>query len=376
MKKTLLLTVVALMGASAFAMDEETIFKYDYNTFTEHNIPRSDLGSMAGLWGNANISAPNVWSVVEGEKQWSETTGLTVLTGNPGNAGYDVLTKGISIIDMGGEIGRVLCINGQGSNFNAYAVSELGAASDFSAPQMGSGTGYWHINWFAGPDTYKSGKGGEGATLPEDGNIRVRITFNVFSNTLDNTIVPKAIYTTNNNGGILPKNDQNAENVGVRTDKFAKYYDDDVDHVDDPEENDEGNIFWDPDTWMVYEFDTWCPVGDDDVVYTPVYVKCEFNGWAAGIQNRTVLVKSVEFLKVTGNSDPILSTRKYSYVHLNHGVPTTDIPTTSVSNIIANDNNAPVEVYNLSGVRVNAENLPAGLYIRRQGNTASKFVVR
>jgi hypothetical protein len=372
MKKFLLISAVALMGTSAFALDEETIFKYDYNTFTEHNIPRSDLGSMAGLWGNANINVP-VWSTVNGADQWNENTGLTVLSGNPGNAGYDILTKGISIIDMGGEIGRVLCVNGNGSNFNTFVQENLGAP-EFNAPAMESGTGYWHINWFAGPDTYKNGNGGEDATMPEDGNIRVRITFNVFSNALDNTVVPKSIYIKTNQGGVLPKGDDTAENVGTRTDKFAKYYDDDVNHEEDPEENENGEPFWDPDTWMVYEFDTWCPVGDEDTEYAPIYVKCEFNGWAAGIQNRTVLVKSVEFLKVTGNSEPILKTRKYSYIHLNHGTPTTEIA--SVSNIIANDSNAPVEVYNLSGIRVNAENLPAGLYIRRQGNTASKFVVR
>jgi hypothetical protein len=374
MKKALLLSVVALMGTSAFALNEETIFKYDYNKFTEHNIPKSKLDDMEGLWGNANIDNP-AWTTVKGADQWSENTGLTVLSGNPGVSGYNVLTKGISIIDMGGEIGRVLCINGNGSNFNSFVQENMGAA-DFNAPAMASGTGYWHINWFAGPDTYKNGNGGENATIPTDGNIRVRITFNVFANSFGGTLVPKCIYAVNNTIGILPKGDNTAENVGTRTDKFAKYYDDDVNHEEDPEENEDGENFWDPNTWMVYEFDTWCPKNDGSTDYAPIYVKCEFNGWATGIQNRTVLVKSVEFLKVTDNTEPIVNTRKYSYIHLTNGVPTTDISTSSVSNIISNDSNAPVEVYNLSGVRVNAENLPAGLYIRRQGNEASKFVVR
>ena len=38
--------------------------------------------------------------------------------------------------------------------------------------------------------------------------------------------------------------------------------------------------------------------------------------------------------------------------------------------------NAPVEYFNLQGVRVNGENLPAGLYIRRQGSKATKILVR
>jgi hypothetical protein len=40
------------------------------------------------------------------------------------------------------------------------------------------------------------------------------------------------------------------------------------------------------------------------------------------------------------------------------------------------DENAPVEIYNLNGVRVNGDNLPAGLYIRRQGQSVSKVLVK
>ncbi len=40
------------------------------------------------------------------------------------------------------------------------------------------------------------------------------------------------------------------------------------------------------------------------------------------------------------------------------------------------DPNAPVEYYNFQGVRVNGENLAPGLYIRRQGNKATKILVR
>lgn len=46
----------------------------------------------------------------------------------------------------------------------------------------------------------------------------------------------------------------------------------------------------------------------------------------------------------------------------------------AVSDITADDSNAPVEYYNLQGVRVDS---PAnGLYIRRQGNTVTKVLVR
>ena len=49
--------------------------------------------------------------------------------------------------------------------------------------------------------------------------------------------------------------------------------------------------------------------------------------------------------------------------------------TNNIVDVIA-DEDAPVEYYNLSGIRVRSENLAPGLYIRRQGNTASKVLIR
>lgn len=46
-----------------------------------------------------------------------------------------------------------------------------------------------------------------------------------------------------------------------------------------------------------------------------------------------------------------------------------------VNNIITDNTNAPVEYFNLNGVRVQGELVP-GLYIKRQGNEASKVVIR
>lgn len=40
------------------------------------------------------------------------------------------------------------------------------------------------------------------------------------------------------------------------------------------------------------------------------------------------------------------------------------------------DENAPVEYFNLQGVRVNADNLSNGIYVRRQGSKTSKVIVR
>lgn len=48
----------------------------------------------------------------------------------------------------------------------------------------------------------------------------------------------------------------------------------------------------------------------------------------------------------------------------------------AVNDIVVDNSNAPVQYFNLNGVRVNGDNLPAGLYITRQGTTTSKVVIK
>lgn len=50
--------------------------------------------------------------------------------------------------------------------------------------------------------------------------------------------------------------------------------------------------------------------------------------------------------------------------------------TTGVADIEAEDADAPVEYYNIQGMRVNADSLTPGLYIRRQVRTATKIYVK
>ncbi len=50
--------------------------------------------------------------------------------------------------------------------------------------------------------------------------------------------------------------------------------------------------------------------------------------------------------------------------------------TSGITNITVDNSNAPVEYYNLQGVRVNADNLTPGIYVRRQGSQVSKVLVK
>lgn len=50
--------------------------------------------------------------------------------------------------------------------------------------------------------------------------------------------------------------------------------------------------------------------------------------------------------------------------------------TSGITDITVDNSNAPVEFYNLQGVRVNADNLTPGIYVRRQGSQVSKVLVK
>lgn len=56
--------------------------------------------------------------------------------------------------------------------------------------------------------------------------------------------------------------------------------------------------------------------------------------------------------------------------------PKTFVNGAGVNDILADDSNAPVEYYNLQGVKVSADNLSNGIYVKRQGSKATKFVVK
>lgn len=56
--------------------------------------------------------------------------------------------------------------------------------------------------------------------------------------------------------------------------------------------------------------------------------------------------------------------------------PKSFVDNAGVNDIIADETNAPVEYYNLQGVKVAADNLSNGIYIKRQGSKATKVVVK
>lgn len=49
---------------------------------------------------------------------------------------------------------------------------------------------------------------------------------------------------------------------------------------------------------------------------------------------------------------------------------------TGIEDVAVSDENAPVEYYNINGMRVNGDNLTPGIYIKRQGAATTKIYVK
>lgn len=96
------------------------------------------------------------------------------------------------------------------------------------------------------------------------------------------------------------------------------------------------------------------------------YKICDFTGGYSAWRCGDAKVEELKF-----NPNPGTSSANYYYDQV---YVFSDKKVGGVSNIVVEDENAPVEYYNLQGVRVaNPEN---GLYIRRQGNKATKVLVK
>lgn len=85
--------------------------------------------------------------------------------------------------------------------------------------------------------------------------------------------------------------------------------------------------------------------------------------WTAAANS---LVNSVEFVPAAASR---IAKIEVKYVADENGVQ-------GIDDIVNDNANAPVEYYNLQGIRVNGDNLTPGIYIRRQGTEVTKVYVR
>ena len=74
--------------------------------------------------------------------------------------------------------------------------------------------------------------------------------------------------------------------------------------------------------------------------------------------------------------DATLRLRSVSRGHVAYHDIAVKIAKVGVDDVAVDTNDSAIEYYNLQGVRVDADNLTPGVYVRRQGNRAVKVIIK
>lgn len=264
MKQILLGIAITLMGGvNLYAQSSQDItpakYKYSTRSVGQENVD--------GFFSGANISADLIGTFVENHKN---ADGIFAINGGQmpngtTNAKSDKLNAGISIVDMGGEVGKVLCINGAKSNFNkTFNVDYPQCPSD-------DNYGYLWLNWFSDNRTPICSN--------TERKIRIKVVMNIYVN--------EANASNNVIGQMLAKTKTNilAVTKSVTSIKPTDFY---------------TNNSYDITKWITYEFDAFCPTNDAN----PIRLMMNLPNKDA-IDNATIFIKEITFTKLstTTNTD-------------------------------------------------------------------------
>lgn len=345
--KSLLLSTAAMLTAFGvyaqnditpdrfkFANQPEGEYKIDYFVTTANPangwqipIDRSDDGFLMVAGAPAGIPA-------------TEETPST-------NMGQSI-QKLTTIVDLGGEVGKVLCMKGKASKY------ENGAENIPDADIR-----WFNYNFYT-PFTFTPI-----STSEDDQNpIRVRLVFSIVHNTQTSTDEIFKMYASTLANSPTPVN-------GLFSAADFQL----LDEEGDPVLDEEWKAQYDPTRWMVYEFDF--VVGTE--AGNPARLKMEIANaiWAEG----AILIKELKFL-----TEPVGEPVQRQYVTYKPG------DDSSVADLfkekaftVSGDQvtfNAAGEVYGLNGMKVatakagETVQLNAGFYIVRANGESSKLIVK
>lgn len=340
MKKHLLIAV-ALIGASAVAMAQDDITPSGYYWNTTGEVPAISTVYVKG--SNPTVPAFTTWN---GETDYNN--GMIGIDGaNNDNFKPESIIAGMSVVDLGGDIGKCLTLRGAACTGVEAAVKEV-TGSDVTIPQMTAATTWFDLNFFTDPDNTPTSEE-SGTDLATDCYIHVKMVFNIYTD--DQTSTQESEGEAGNITGILCSNNANGlkPQGGVTGGTIYAYNffvtETEGEYAGYPAYDEEGNAKWDPTRWMVYEFDTWCPEADDEYTYAPLRVKMSCNGWA-NFSTETLFIKSLTFTKCSGT--PTLdcyTAASKTYETINGGTTAINAPEAAKT--------ASGFKYNLAGQRVN-----------------------
>lgn len=394
MRKTLLFCSSILAGFTLSAQTPQAVL--EDITPAGYNFDQYEAGTQFKLTAPSQNTELN-WSLPSGAYETYGVgakiaqDGQCTIAYRPGDVAANTddyvanINNGVTVEDFGGTLGKCLVLNQAWSPFEARS----GAAEKYGDLGNGYSAG-GNFYFYIIPDKEKVQEGWSGAP------IRVRIVFNVCRRgrhqTSSETKNVFEAFNLADNGNYYPGTEgEVCKSFPLTGESFAKW-EGETGKVEDIPANpvlkqtpdefqdaNKGNYYeWNPDRFMVYEFDVYTATG-------------EFYG-APRIClniptiNSTFIIKEINISNITNgmelldaDENPIpgasyLNTRHISYRYYNSDIRGSE-GESGIGEIIADgDENAPAVYYNLQGVQVNE---PAnGLYIVRRGSKVTKEVIR
>lgn len=258
MKQILLGIAITLMGGvNLYAQSSQDITpaKYKYST---RSVGKDTI---SGFFAKANPDAADINDLI----LTKYNDGLFfVCGGQMGNTNNQKrLSEGTSIVDMGGEVGKVLCINGANSDFNKiYNVN-------YPKNNSGNITGFVNLNWTTDPATEHTTNGS--ATAP---NIHVKIIMNVYAGST-NQFKDKNIFDYVKTVGKADGKEHSTQSAVIPNEFYT-----------------DGS--YDITKWMTYEFDTYCNNSEDS---KPLRLTLNISN-SGVINNTTIFIKEISFTKI------------------------------------------------------------------------------
>lgn len=254
MKQILLGIAITLMGGvNLYAQSSEDITpftKYDYST---RPVGKDTIG---GFYKGTHPDKDTMDKFVN-----KYDNGFFFICGGQMNNinTQENLQTGTSIVDLGGEVGKVLCINGINSDFNDIHHSYLPYCLKYV-------DGWINLNFLSDPT--KTPTGGS-ADAP---NIHVKIVMNIYSNAsyANDRILGSTNIISRINGMSY------ANNEAVTPKEF--YTDESYDIT----------------KWMTYEFDTYCP-GTNNM---PLRLTLNFPNNINNYNDATIFIKEISFTEI------------------------------------------------------------------------------
>lgn len=345
--KSLLFSAVTLFAAvGAYAQNDITPDRFKFANQPE--------GQFKIDYFNASANPANGWQtpIETSDAGYLVLAGAPAKLGTSGEANESNMAQSIqamtTIVDLGGEVGKVLCVKGPNSNYENGAEKIDGAD-----------IGWYNLNFYT-----PYSKTPVSLDPENEKPIRMRLVFSIAHNTQTSTDEMFKMYasTLANNA---------SESAGLfNAGDFQK-----LDADGNPEYDENWNVAYDPTKWMVYEFD--CTVGSEDGNPTRLKMEISNNVWIEG----ALLIKELKFM-----TEPVGEPIQREYLTFTPGSTTNIMELVNGKSFTVEENNvnfeAAGEIYGLNGVKVASAaagetvELPSGFYLIKSNGICSKIVVR